>query len=133
MKTLLREVLLNSLLLYIIPQFLKGLQVKGGVETYVVGGAVLTIGEIIIKPILKIVTLPFNLLTLGFFSSFINVAVFYLITIFYPKIQILAFDFPGFSYHEFHLPAFHVPLLLSYAIISATIYLIKKIAYLLIF
>src|SRR5437867_5309052 len=132
-KAIIREILMNSLLLYIIPYAFPGLHITGDYQSYALGGVALTIGFLILRPLLKIVTLPFNLLTLGIFSSFINIIVLYIVTLYYPKISITAFTFPGFAYKNFAIPSFYVPLLLSYALISATIYLIKKIAYLLIF
>lgn len=129
MKRLPRELIINTIILYVVSQFLAGLLVKGGLESYAIGGAFLTLGELVIKPILKVVTFPINLLTLGIFSSFINLIVFYIVTLLYPKIVIHAFTFPGLSIHGFHTPSFYCPLLLSYIVISATIYVTKRILF----
>jgi Predicted membrane protein len=48
--------------------------VINGWKAYVIGAAVLGIANGILKPVLKFVTLPLILLTLGFFTLVINIA-----------------------------------------------------------
>ena len=52
--------------------------------TLIVTGLVLTLLEKIIRPILKILFLPINIVTLGLFSLVINVFILYLATYFVP-------------------------------------------------
>ena len=47
--------------------------------------AILTIVNIFIKPIIKIITLPINLLTLGLFNLVINFGILYAIAYFMPQ------------------------------------------------
>lgn len=56
--------------------------------TLVVAGIVLTLLEKIVRPILNILFLPINVVTLGFFSLVINVLVLYLATYFVPGFTI---------------------------------------------
>jgi putative membrane protein len=52
--------------------------------TLIIAGLVLTLLEKIIRPILKILFLPINVVTLGLFSLVINVFILYLATYFVP-------------------------------------------------
>jgi putative membrane protein len=52
--------------------------------TLIVTGLVLTLLEKIIRPVLKILFLPINVVTLGLFSLVINVFILYLATYFVP-------------------------------------------------
>lgn len=52
--------------------------------TLIIAGLVLTLLEKIVRPILKILFLPINIVTLGLFSLVINVLILYLATYFVP-------------------------------------------------
>lgn len=54
----------------------------------ILAGVVLTLLEKIIKPILKFLFLPINIVTLGFFSIVINVFILWLVTYFVPGFNI---------------------------------------------
>lgn len=85
-----------------------GVRVSGGFPTYFIGGIVLSILFLILKPVLSIVTLPLNIITLGLFSFVINAIILYFLTIIVPSISIGAFKFNGFSFWGFVVPQFHV-------------------------
>jgi putative membrane protein len=127
MKKILRDIAAFGISLYFTSIALKGLVVSGGVEAFLIGGTTLTIGEYILKPILSIIVLPFNLLTLGAFSYLINIIILLIITRYYTAIKITEFDFPGFTIFSLKIPSFHSQIVLSYLLISAMIYLIYRL------
>lgn len=127
MKRLLQYVVVNSFSLFATSLIFSGLKVENTFETYIIAGIFLTIGEYILKPVLNLVSLPFNFLTFGLFSSLINIFVLFLITQLYPKIQVTSFQFEGLTIYSVHIPGFYASLILSYFIISATIYTISKV------
>jgi len=66
------------LALLAIPYFISSITVSTfGVA--IVAGAVLVFIDLIIKPIVKILTLPINILTLGLFSLVVNAVFFYFV------------------------------------------------------
>ena len=89
---------------------------------------------VIIKPILSIITLPLNIVTLGTFSFLINAIILYLLTILVSGISIRAFVFKGFSFAGFVIPnvtlntlfAFIVSSLFLSIIVGFLTWLIKK-------
>ena len=81
MKAILRNVLLYAFALYLTQMIFKGLVLHGGIKTLIIGGILLAIGFKVIKPILSIISLPFNLLSLGLFSVFITAFILFLITL----------------------------------------------------
>ena len=113
---------------------LPGVKVFGGIPTYILGGVILTLMFLIIKPILNILTLPLNFITLGTFSSFTNVIILYLLTILIPNISIHAFQFSGLKFVGFVIPkifvntffAFILASLLLSIIFTFLIWLVKK-------
>ena len=134
MRAVIRSIVFYSFSLFALTQTLSGVKITGGVETYLLGGAALSIMFLLIKPILNILTLPLNIVTLGTFSFFTNVIILYLLTIFVPKIKVFPFIFQGFSYSGFMIPrtdvnqlfAFIVSGLALSAIITFLTWLIKK-------
>lgn len=62
---------------------------------------------LIVKPILKILFIPINILTFGLLSWVINVIVIYLLTIFVPEISIRLWIFPGATWAGFIIPPIH--------------------------
>jgi putative membrane protein len=127
MKTILRNVLLYAFSLYLTSQLFEGLVLHEGMRTLIIGGILLAIGFNILKPILSIISLPFNLLTLGLFSILIIAFILFLITLIYPSIEVRAFTFSGISIWGIEVHKFYVSYLLSYCLISVTIYLITKL------
>ena len=137
MRSILRNVLLYAFALYITQMIFSGLVLHGGLQTLIVGGILLTIGFKLLKPILSVISLPFNLLTLGLFSVVIIAFIIFLsndfikffcfFTLIYPPIEIRAFTFPGVVIWGVEIHKFYVTSLLSYILISVTIYLITKL------
>ncbi len=126
MRGILRNVLLYAFALYVTQMIFSGLVLHGGIRTLIVGGILLAIGFKVIKPVLSVISLPFNMLSLGLFSVFITAFILFLITLVYPAIDVKAFTFYGLSFWGIEIHKFYVSLLLSYCLISVTIYLITK-------
>ncbi|OGH23717.1 MAG: hypothetical protein A2958_03080 [Candidatus Levybacteria bacterium RIFCSPLOWO2_01_FULL_38_13] len=104
MRTIIRNIVFYSFSLFALTQIISGVKITGGIETFVLGGAVLSIMFLIIKPVLDLIALPFNLLTLGTFSFLSNTVILYLLTLFVPEIKVTSFLFKGFSYSGFIIP-----------------------------
>ncbi len=134
MRGIARNILFYTFSLFLLSQTLSGVRVAGGYTTYLIGGVVLSLMFLVLKPILSIVTFPLNFLTLGLFSFVVNAILLYLLTVFVPKISINAFTFEGISIAGFVIPKFYLnpvfafvasSLLLS-LILGALSWLIKK-------
>lgn len=126
MKGILRNILLYAFALYLTQLIFDGLVLQGGFRTLIVGGILLAIGFKVIKPILSVISLPFNLISLGLFSVLITAFIVFLITLIYPPIEIKPFTFEGVSFWGIEVHSFYVTTLLSYVLVSVTIYLVTK-------
>lgn len=107
---------------------MEGVSVTGGLATYIVGGIVLSLLFLLIKPILSLVTLPLNMITLGLFSFLTNAIILYLLTVFVPNISIAAFRFKGVSFLGFVVPSISVNGF--FAFIVASIFLSLTVGFL---
>lgn len=109
MKALLRNYLVNLGALWIVTQIIPSLQILGGAEGLMLGALTLMGANILLVPLLKILLLPLNLLTLGIFAWLSNVLALYFLTILLPYISISAYHFPGLTYQGFTIPAIDLP------------------------
>lgn len=97
MKTVLRYFLINLGAIYVTTQVIRGLSYDGGLKTLLIATAVFTIINMVLIPLLKILLLPLNLLTLGIFSWIANVLGLYFLTRVVPDLHLSSFYFPGFQ------------------------------------
>lgn len=71
--------LISALSLFIVAHIVKGIEVPS-VPTVLVVALVLGIINAFLRPVVLLITLPLNLLTLGLLTFFINGALFYLVS-----------------------------------------------------
>ncbi len=105
MKSLLRNTVIHTLALFLLPKIIPGVLIYGGIGTLLLGGFVLTLMNFILKPILNIISFPFHLITLGLFSVITNSFLLYLLTIFVPGIIIRSFSYPRTEWLGFVIPS----------------------------
>ena len=118
MKGFLQNVLFNAFSIFLLTQIISGVKVSGGLPTYFFGGIALTILLVFLKPILNILALPLNIVTLGFFSFLTNIIIFYLLTVIVPGIAINAFTFPGLFYSGFVVPQFYFNVIFAFLLVA---------------
>jgi putative membrane protein len=118
MRGFLRNVLFNAFSIFILSQIMSGVKITGGLPTYIFGGIALTILLVFLKPLLNLLALPLNIVTLGFFSFLTNIIIFYLLTVVVPGIMITAFTFPGFTYSGFVIPSIYFNILFAFLIVA---------------
>lgn len=118
MKGFFKSILIYAVAFYLASTFVKGFQFSGGIVTLIIAGVAFTLINILVKPIVTIFLLPFNLITLGLFSWIINVIMLYLLSIAVPEIKVAPWQFPGFSYQGFIIPSIHLSYLMSLIVSS---------------
>lgn len=104
MKTLLRYFLINLVSLYLTTTFLPGLKFTGGMKSLAVGAVVFMLINFILVPLLKILFLPLNLLTVGLFAWLINVLALYALTTIVTDFVLAPYYFPGASIAGLAIP-----------------------------
>lgn len=107
MKHIIRVFLFNVFALWLASQLLPTITIPQGWQTVLLAGFTLSMLMLIVKPILKILFIPINILTFGLLSWVINVIVIYLLTVFVPEIQIRIWVFSGATWAGFVIPAIH--------------------------
>lgn len=124
MKVILRNIILNSFALSLLPKIVPGVIVSDGLFTFFLGGLALTIIFMIIKPIITILTFPINLITFGAFSLISNALLLYVLTLVITEITVISFSYQKFTFAGFVIPSIHFNVFFSYvfsAIILSTL------------
>mgnify|MGYP001558791726 CR=1 FL=1 len=104
MKSLLRYFLINLVSLWITTELIGGLSYTGGFQSLAFGAGVFALINILLVPLIKILLLPLNLLTLGLFASLTNVLALYALTNIMPQFKLMPYYFQGFDYSGFTIP-----------------------------
>lgn len=127
MKSILRITLINSFSIWFASLIATGFRISGGATTIVVAGFVLFLIQKLLKPVLQLIALPFNLLTFGLFSWVINIITLYLLTVFVDQVQVLPFTFPGVHFADFVIPEMKFTLLTAFVAVSLTLTVIQNL------
>lgn len=116
MKTLLRYFLINLTALYFTTRIISGLTYTGGIKSLILGGLAFMVINFLLVPMLKILFLPLNLLTLGLFAWIVNVLALYALTTVVSDFQLVPYTFTGLNYNGLTLPAYDLsPFLVAVA------------------
>ncbi len=89
MRNFLVKIVSGVLGLWIAVSFVPGVDFTGSLKSLAIAGVLLGLVNFFVKPILKIITLPIRMLTLGLFGLVINMAMVWAIDIFYPELVIV--------------------------------------------
>lgn len=117
-KKYLKLFLINSASIWLIAQLAAGIILKEGLQTLVTAGLVLTLVNLGVKPLINLLLLPINLITLGTFRWLVNVLVLWLVTAIVPQFQINAFAFSGFNWQGFIIPSLMLGKFWAFVLIS---------------
>ena len=127
MKYLTRVFLFNTFALWLTSQLLPALVISGDWQTIAIAGIILTLLMLLVAPIVRILFIPINFLTLGLASWLGNVIIVYLLTIFIPQVAIQPWTFPGLTWQGFSIPSYHVSYMGALVISTLAITLVSNI------
>lgn len=108
MKTLLRYFLINLVSLLATTKIITGLTYTGGLKSLLFGALVFMLINWLLVPLLKILFLPLNLLTLGVFAWITNVLALYALTTVVPEFQLIPYTFAGYFYNGLMIPPYEL-------------------------
>ena len=97
---LLKPIIISGLTLFLLAYFIPTITYLNW-TTLILAAVVLTLVNRIVRPIIKVLFLPINVITLGLFSIVINVALLWLVTYLVPGFHIEAMSILGVDFNEF--------------------------------
>ncbi len=118
MKPLLRSISINLLVIYLCDLIYPGFSISHNLKVLLTASIIWMLINKIVKPIIKLLLLPINLITLNFFSWVVGLLTLFLLQSLVGEIDIKPFQFPGFSHLGFVIPPIYLNLFFSYLITS---------------
>lgn len=124
-KKYLRSFVINFSALYITSLVIPGMSYLGGIKTLIIATIGFSIMNLFIRPLIDLLFLPINLVTMGMFRWLVNVCVLFLLIFVIENLKIDPFTFPGFQYRGFVIPQIYISKFFSLALSSASISLVN--------
>jgi len=126
MKKFLRKILINIFSIWVVAAVFPGLTYQSNIKTLLIAALVFTVINTWVKPVIKLLLLPVNLITMGTLSWLNSVLCLLLLTIIIPQIEIQSFKFLGLTASGFVVPAFTFTVLYSLICASLLLWLITS-------
>lgn len=105
MRSLIVKVIATMVSFYATQALVAGFHIDGSWQAYLLAAIVFLLFNLLVAPIIKLLLLPINLLTLGLFRWLTQVLVIYLFDLFYTGITISGYYFAGYHSSLLALPA----------------------------
>lgn len=121
MRSLIIRVLGTALSFFVTSYLIAGFQIEPSWQAYLIASLVFVILNAVVGPLVKLLLLPINLLTLGLFRWLSSVIVLYLFDLLYTGISISAYRFSGFTSGLLSLPPLDLSLFWALVLSSFTI------------
>lgn len=121
MRNFLVHILATASALFAASYLIGGFHIDSTWTAYLLASIIFILTSSIIGPIIKLLLLPINLLTLGLLRWLANVIVLYLFDLFYQGVTISAYDFPGLNNGLLALGPMHLSLFWTLVISSFVI------------
>jgi len=85
------QILINTLAIFLADYLIPGFIFSGDLITLFIAGLLLGLINFFVKPVVKLISAPLIILTLGFFIIIINIALLWLLEYFVPELTISGF------------------------------------------
>lgn len=121
MKRFLRSVVFHVFALWLTSALIPTLVIAGNLWGMLSAGFTLSIMMVLLKPLISLILLPVNILTLGLLAWFVNVIVLYLWSVFVPQVTLRPWIFPGLSWGGFVVPTVSISYTWTLIIVSLVI------------
>lgn len=104
MKSIFRSFLINLFALWASSQMIPAISITGGLKGLAVGSLAFMAANILLVPLIRILLLPLNLLTIGLFAWLSNVLALYILVSMVSNFKLLPYYFPGANFGGFIIP-----------------------------
>jgi putative membrane protein len=102
------HIICNFTSIWLVTALLTGVKIRGGFLSYFLLATLLAVVNLGIKPILKFLTLPINLLTLGIFNLILDCLLLYALKFIVPGFYITEGKFVGIETSFFIIPSWNL-------------------------
>lgn len=118
MKAIVRSVFIYAAAIWTTSTFMGGISYDKDLRVLFLASLALAIGHVLIVPLINLLLLPINILTLGSFRWVSVVILLVAVTFLVNGFTIGPFMFPAISTPFFGIPSFHVGIFISYVFVA---------------
>lgn len=129
MKRLARGFFISFVSFYFVVQFFPAVSWGDTRENLLVTACVYGIMAMFVKPVVKTLLLPFNLITFGGIGALVNLGIVYVLTIVLPFFSFSSFFFPGAEVLGFMIPSFNSNGITTAALLSISVGFLSSLLY----
>ena len=130
LRLFLRSISINLASVYIAAQVLSGVIVYvGGWRPLFIAALVIAAANLVIRPLVNLLLLPINLVTLGLFRWAANLIILFIATRVVPSLQIQAFTFSGINLTFIIIPPIHFSIFGAFIVTTFTLTVIFHFLY----
>lgn len=125
-KKFLRSFVIHTFAIYLVAQNFGGISYSSDPAILALAGVALSLVESFVRPILNLLLLPFNLITLGVFRWVVNVFTLYITTLLVRGFSVSSFAYPGANLSGFVIPQMELSLVWAYVAVALSISIISS-------
>lgn len=103
MKSLLKKYLKITLTIYFLTLFIPSFKISGPVQSFFIATLILTVLYYLVRPLINIILLPLNLITLQFTAWVVNIVMFFLWLWITPNVKIGSFTLTQLNLGSIHI------------------------------
>lgn len=129
LKKFIRSFAIHTTVIYLVSQNLGGIDYGQDFLVLTLAGAALTLVDSFIKPLLNLLLLPFNLITLGTFRWLVNVFTLYIATLLVRGFTVSSFSYPGANLGGFIIPAMDLSTFWAFVAVALTLALTSSLLF----
>lgn len=126
MRKLLCHYLIFVASIFLAAKVLPGVSYGNDLVILAKASLLLSLVHVVVRPIVNLVALPINILTLGLFSFFVNGLMLYLVTLLIPVFKVTSFHFPYVNLGILRISSFYVSSFMSFIIVALLISTIRN-------
>lgn len=124
MRRLFRSFFIHAFAIWFVAKNFGGIDYNDNLQYLALGAVALTITDGILKPLINLLLLPFNLVTLGLFRWVSGVVTLYIATTLVSGFSIVPFVYQGLNSNWFIIPQIPFSLFVAYIVVAFAISLV---------
>jgi len=117
----------NVVALLTLSYFYPGFEVSGGVRSLLIASALLYFVQVFLHPLLKVLYLPINVITLGMFKWLLVTVHLLIVAYVFRDVLFMPFSYLGFEFFGIEIPPGEINLILSVIVGSIFYRFIRKV------
>jgi len=128
MKGLLRSFIIHTIVIWLVAEYVGGINFNTP-STLFAAGFALMLADAILKPLINLFLLPFNLITLGVFRWISSALMLYLTTLVVPNFSVQAFKYQGLTSEFFIIPQIDLSVFGAYILLGILISFVVSLVF----